>query len=312
MAKNKKDSELLSGELEQPARTLTAAEMERYREKYLSSKYIDARSDWGFKHLMRIKELLKMLVSDVLNEQIVSVEHLPNEVDRFLGHEKDVTMDVLCKDSQGRELIVEMQRKEESYFRNRMLYYGASMIHAQLASGVDYDEMRPVVVICIMDYKEEHIPEARQDVFCYSLMERNTHEIFGNQLTIYLCELPRKQHKSMSEMNYLEIWLYLLKNMHTFADVPEDLPSRFRPVLDAAETKGLDPQEMNEYITSMLSQSRIDASIRAAFNRGEQKGIAQGRAQGREEGLNKAKEQFAKHLQEAGFAPELIEKLTSL
>ena len=62
----------------------------------------------------------------------------------------------------------------------------------------------------------------------------------------------------------------------------------------------------------MLSQSRIDASIRAAFNRGEAKGVAQGRAQGREEGLNKAKEQFTKHLQEAGFAPELIEKLTSL
>ena len=308
MAKNKQDSDILSGELDQPARTLTAAEMERYREKYLSSKYIDARSDWGFKHLMRIKELLMMLVGDVLNENIVSVEHLPNEVDRFLGHEKDVTMDVLCKDSQGRELIVEMQRKEESYFRNRMLYYGASMIHAQLASGVDYDEMRPVIVICIMDYKEERIPEARQDVFCYSLMERTTHEPFGNQLTIYLCELPRKQHKSMSEMNYLEIWLYLLKNMHTFADVPEDLPARFLPVLDAAETKGLDPQEMNEYITSMLSQSRIDASIRAAFNRGEEKG----RIQGREEGLNNAKEKFAKHLQEAGFAPELIEKLTSL
>ena len=308
MAKNKKDSDILSGELEQPVRTLTAAEMERYREKYLSSKYIDVRSDWGFKHLMRVKELLMMLVGDVLNEKIVSVEHLPNEVDRFLGHEKDVTMDVLCKDSQGRELIVEMQRKEESYFRNRMVYYGASMIHAQLASGVDYDEMRPVVVICIMDYKEEHIPEARQDVFCYSLMERTTHELFGNQLTIYLCELPRKQHKSMSEMNYLEIWLYLLKNMHTFAEVPEDLPSRFLPVLDAAETKGLDPQEMSEYITSMLSQSRIDASIRAAFDRGEAKGVAQGRA----EGLNKAKEQFTKHLQEAGFAPELIEKLTSL
>ncbi|MBQ9597083.1 MAG: hypothetical protein IJR34_02385 [Bacteroidales bacterium] len=96
--------------------------------------------------------------------------------------------------------------------------------------------------------------------------------------------------------------------MHTFAEVPEDLPSRFLPVLDAAETKGLDPQEMSEYITSMLSQSRIDASIRAAFDRGEAKGVAQGRA----EVLNKAKEQFTKHLQEAGFAPELIEKLTSL
>ena len=300
MAKNKQDSDILSGELEQSARTLTAAEMERYREKFLSSKYIDARSDWGFKHLMRVKKILKMLVSDVLNEKIVSVEHLPNEVDRFLGHEKDVTMDVLCKDSQGREMIVEMQRKEEDYFCNRMLYYGASMIHAQLASGVDYDKMRPVIVICIMDYKEDRPSDTGRDVFCYSLMERTTHELFGNQLTIYLCELPRKQSKSMSEMNSLEIWLYLLKNMHTFAGVPEDLPSRFLPVLDAAETKGLDPQEMNEYITSMLSQSRIEAIKRAAFNNGEKKGMAE------------MSEEIARKMQAAGMAPELIKELTGV
>ena len=300
MATTKKELEVLSGELDAPTRTLTAAEMERYREKYLSSKYIDVRSDWGFKHLMRVKKILKMLVSDVLNEKIVSVEHLPNEVDRFLGHEKDVTMDVLCKDSQGREMIVEMQRKEEDYFRNRMLYYGASMIHAQLASGVEYDKMRPVIVICIMDYKDNHVPEGSQDVFCYSLMERTTHELFGNQLTIYLCELPRKQSKSMSEMNSLEIWLYLLKNMHTFAGVPEDLPSRFRPVLDAAETKGLDPQQMNEYITSMLSQSRINASHRAAFNNGEKKGMAE------------MSEEIARKLQEMGLSPEQIKQATGV
>ena len=48
--------------------------MERYREKYLSSKYIDVRSDWGFKHLMRVKKILKMLLGDVLNEKIVSME----------------------------------------------------------------------------------------------------------------------------------------------------------------------------------------------------------------------------------------------
>ncbi|MCR4565802.1 MAG: hypothetical protein K5651_06920 [Bacteroidales bacterium] len=100
----------------------------------------------------------------------------------------------------------------------------------------------------------------------------------------------------MSEMNYLEIWLYLLKNMHTFADVPEDLPPRFLPVLDAAETKGLDPQEMNEYITSMLSQSRIDASIHAAFDRGEQKG----------------REEIARKMQAAGADLSFIKEMTGV
>ena len=78
------------------------------------------------------------------------------------------------------------------------------------------------------------------------------------------------------------------------------LPLRFRPVLDAAETKGLDPQQKNEYITSMLSQSRINASLRAAYNDGEKKG------------MNSAKEMIAKRLQEAGFTPEQIKQATGV
>lgn len=54
----------------------------------------------------------------------------------------------------------------------------------------------------------------------------------------------------------------------------------------------------------MLSQSRIEAIKRAAFNHGEKQGMAQG--------MNTAKEVFAKRLQEAGFSPEQIEELTAL
>ena len=93
-----------------------------------------------------------------------------------------------------------------------------------------------------------------------------------------------------------KIWLYLLKNMHTFAGVPKDLPSRFRPVLDAAETKGLDPQQMNEYITSMLSQSRINASLRAAFSRGEAKG----------------REEIARNMKEMGMSADVILQATGV
>ena len=82
--------------------------------------------------------------------------------------------------------------------------------------------------------------------------------------------------------------------------MPEDLPPRFLPVLNAAETKGLDLQQKNEYITSMLSQSRINATERAAFNRGEK------------QGMNTAKEVFAKRLQAAGFSPEQIEEFTGI
>ena len=54
----------------------------------------------------------------------------------------------------------------------------------------------------------------------------------------------------------------------------------------------------------MLSQSRIDASIRAAFNRGEQKGISKG---------SKAKsEEIARKMQAAGADPAFIKEMTDV
>ena len=82
-------------ELYEGNRRLTEAEVEQYRRKYLSSRYMDLRCDWAFKHVMRDLNILKMLIGDVLGEDISDISHLPNEVDRFLGKEKDVTMDVL-------------------------------------------------------------------------------------------------------------------------------------------------------------------------------------------------------------------------
>jgi len=62
----------------------------------------------------------------------------------------------------------------------------------------------------------------------------------------------------------------------------------------------------------MLSQSRIEAIKRAAFNHGEKQGMEKGMTQGMAQGMNTAKEVFAKRLEEAGFSPEQIEELTAL
>ena len=58
----------------------------------------------------------------------------------------------------------------------------------------------------------------------------------------------------------------------------------------------------------MLSQSRINASLRAAFNHGEKQGMAQGMAQGR----NDRSEEIARKMQEMGLSPEQIKQATGV
>ncbi|MBP5398060.1 MAG: PD-(D/E)XK nuclease family transposase, partial [Bacteroidales bacterium] len=220
MATKKQMTSAASGEVYADNRKLSDEEKERYRKLYLSTCY--------------------------------EISHLPNEIDRFLGHEKDVTMDVLCKAASGREFIVEIQRRKRLSFNNRIVYYGASMIHAQLSRGKDYAQMCPVYVICFLDYITEHTEDRL--LYRYSLLEESTGERYGDQLTLCVCELPRLKKQTMEGMDNLEVWLHLFNKMFTFAKEPESLPERFAPVLDAAKMLGLRKPEQNQYLQAMISQ----------------------------------------------------------
>ena len=71
-------------------------EVERYRDlidqekehlvrSVIEKPYMDLRCDWAFKHVFTDLSLLKMLLEDILPEDIQSVEkyeHLPNEIDK--------------------------------------------------------------------------------------------------------------------------------------------------------------------------------------------------------------------------------------
>ena len=119
-------------------RDLSDDEKENIVRSIMEHPYMDLRSDFAFKHVFGDMDLLKMLLEDVLPESIVSVEPLdrlvtlPNEIDKMRPDDKNIIMDVLVKTMDGREIIVEMQRKNKTSFKSRILYYGASMLHGQL------------------------------------------------------------------------------------------------------------------------------------------------------------------------------------
>ena len=295
-------------------RKLSKAELEEYSNVYLTTRYMDMRCDWAFKHIMRDLNNLKMLISDVLEEEVCEISHLPNEIDRFLGMEKDVTTDVLCKDQQGREFIVEVQKRKTMSFRDRIFYYGASMVHAQVARGGDYQQMRPVYVICFVDYEYCHTEDRL--VYRYALKEETTNERYGNQLTICVCELPRMKDKEFSEMKHIEVWLHLFNKMYTFADEPEGLPERFATVLKAAQIKGLRTGERNQYLQAMISQrEREDIGgayyldgHKDGFKEGKAEGMAEGKAEGRQDALMET----ALKMQAAGMDAQLIKQMTGV
>lgn len=287
-------------------RDLSDEEKEKIAKSILSSKYMDLRCDWAFKYILQNKEILTMLLRDFISEDIERVEYLPNEIGRASESDKNIIMDVMCYAKSGQRFIVEMQRQHKTSFKNRMLYYGASMLHAQLNRAAAYSTLMPVYVICFTNFKLKH--EVDQLVYRYMLKERDTGELYNNLLNICFCELPRLKAKKIDGLNDIESWFYILKNIHTFAGEPGDYGERYKPVMEAALMNPLPDVNKLQYFRAMVSEEERRDIAEACYGDGFDDGMAQGKAEGKSEGL----EQMAKALAQMGMSDADIQKAIEL
>lgn len=286
-------------------RNLSHEEKEDLILRITSSEYIDLMCDWAFKHIFgHNKEHLMMLLNDFLPVKIVDIDEIqydPNEVDVFKGDDKHVIMDVLCH-TETEHIIVEMQKSKNNEFRNRMVYYGASMISRQLKPGDKYSNLKPVYVICFMNFRLIH--QTDQLVYRYQIREQESNELYGDQLSIYQCELPRFVKESERALNPIEEWFDIFQNMTNFVSHPKNVNKRFDSLLEACRQNRLDMQEQEQYFSAMLSEDEIQ-SIAAAYKE-------DGFLEGVEKGVKKGKLETAKNLKGLGVKIETISKATGL
>lgn len=282
-------------------RNLSREEKEDLILRITSSEYIDLMCDWAFKHIFgHNKEHLMMLLNDFLPVKIVDIDEIqydPNEMDVFKGDDKHVIMDVLCH-TETEHIIVEMQKSKNNEFRNRMVYYGASMISRQLKPGDKYSNLKPVYVICFMNFRLIH--QTDQLVYRYQIREQESNELYGDQLSIYQCELPRFVKESVRALNPIEEWFDFFQNMTNFVSHPKNVNKRFDSLLEACRQNRLDMQEQEQYFSAMLSEDEIQ-SIAAAY-----------KEDGFLEGVKKGKLETAKNLKGLGVKIETISKATGL
>ena len=247
---------------------------------------------------------------DFLPEEIDSVEPLPNEIDKARPDDKNIIMDVLCKTSDGRTFICEMQRKKKASFKNRMLYYGASMLHSQLKPKQTYSDLRPVYVVCFMDYRLKH--DTDQLVYRYTLREQDFGELYNNLLSIYLCELTRLKENSLEGLDPVHSWFYILKNMRKFAGKPEDMGERYAAIAEAARMHDLPDEEKMQYLRNMITEEEKIELYDTGLEDGVEKGREQGREEGMKIGLLEGNRRIVQNMFAKGLDKAKIQDLTGL
>ena len=109
-------------------------------------------------------------------------------------------------------------------------------------------------------------------------------------------------------MNPLEGWLYLLRNLHNFADVPQGMDKRYARVVKAARMTMLPGAEQTKYLRAMISESEKKDLIEGGFEYGFEQGVEQGVAQG----VAQRNAEIAKAMLAKGYDPATVQELTGL
>ena len=293
----------------------------------IAGRYINPFTDYGFKYLFGTepnKEFTLALVNELLRgkEVIKSLTLIPSEQ---LGDTKDdrrAVFDVYAENEHGEKIIIEMQKADQQYFKDRPVYYSSFPIRSQGERGRWRFGLKAVYTIGILDFVfDEDKDDEEYFHHVVKLMDINKKEVFYDNLTYIYLEMPKFRKTEAELESLLDKWLYALKNLPRLLERPAALQERiFKKFFDVAETANLSKEDYAKYFESEKAYYDLDGAFRTAAAKGMEKGLAKGLAKGRAEGLKKGRAEgehekaleSARRMKADGMPAELIVKYTGL
>ncbi len=287
-------------------------------------KYINPYTDFGFKRLFGTemnKDLLISFLNSILgidDNPIRDVKYLNSErLGEGIGDRKSV-FDVYCETENHGKLIVEMQKAEQRFFKDRSIYYAAAPIREQAPRGKWDYHLENVYTVGLLDfvfpYNEYPEHNFRHEI---KLKDVEDNHVFYDKLTFIYLEMP-KFTKTEDELETMtDKWMYAIRNLSRLLDRPKALQDRiFTKFFEQAEIARYTDEERLEYEESVKNYRDYINVLETAHHKGYETGVEEGRIQGRAEGIetgmNKANVENARKMKQKGFSLEDIAEITGL
>ena len=262
----------------------------------IQDRYIHPFTGFGFKLLFGTdmnKELLISFLNALLfgKEVIKNVTYLNTEHLGTQEYDRRAVFDVYCENEQGEKILVEMQRGEQQFFKDRSVYYATFPIREQAPKGVWDYELKGVYVIGVLNFafREDRVEDGHYH-HQVQLVDLRTKEVFYDKLTFIYLEMP-KFNKTESELETMfDKWMFVLRNLANLLERPGALQERvFNRLFKTAEIAAFTPQRRSEYWESLKNyrdwKKVLDTNMKKSYIKGHEKGLAEGRAKGIEEGV---------------------------
>ena len=277
--------------------------------------FMNPYTDFGFKKLFGTepnKDILISFLNSVFQGRrspIVDLKYLNTEVLGPYYGDRNSVFDVYCTTEDKSHFIVEMQRSEQPYFKDRTVYYASAAIVHQAPKGPWDYELDEVCVIGILNFvfPDHEYPDDSylHEVKLWENGERKTEngELNTDKLTFYYIEMPKFKKTETELVTMLDKWLYVVKNICYLLEQPKELQDRvFTQFFEEARIGMFNEEERFAYEESRKHLWDNYSTLTFAYDKGEKSGIVKGK----EIGLAEGKKEAAQKMLAAGMTKESI------
>jgi predicted transposase/invertase (TIGR01784 family) len=256
-----------------------------------AARLLDPKNDAVFKRLFTgAPHLLAELINAVREHEppLSVVEILNPDITPADLSGKQIVLDVLARDPEGKLYNVEMQVRAHRAWSARSALYLARAFTQQMKQCDDYTTLKPAIAIHLLDFalfKDED-----QAIWCFELRDREQHDVrLGEELQFNLIELPKADRLGAGGPA-LAAWVAFLKHWQEEQRMNEINYPPVKEAMDRIRDLSDDWAAWHEATRRQMAimdekQFRKEA-IEEGLAEGRAEGLAEGRAEGRASGLD--------------------------
>ena len=259
-------------------------------------------NDYIFKKIFSKKgneSILKDFLISVLNIPIQKVETRAEvSLERQLEENKLGRLDILAKLDDSTIVNIEVQILNKYNFIDRTMYYWSGNYYNELRAGEDYNKVKKVIAINILDYEifEEgpyhEIARIRRDF---------KNKILTDKMELHFIQIPKFLKENRGTKTKLEQWMQFISQKD---EKEVELAMKENEEIKKAN-------EEYEYLTGDEAERRL-ALLREEAIRDEKTMLRGSREEGKKEGENLKQIEIAKNMLNEGIEIKTISRLTKL
>lgn len=219
-----------------------------------NDRYMCFFTGFAFKKLFGTetnKDLLISFLNALLDgmETIKDIVYLPDEQFRHFLEGSPSVFDVCCENEKGDKILIEVQKANEEYFKDKSIYYSSFPISEYSRQEGWHFEQKKAYAIGILnftfDHKEDYISKVK-------ISDTETKDAFHDKLTYIYIETPKFKKKESELATMLDKWLYAIINLDELSNIPQSFQEKiFKKLFKQADIANLNDMEIRGYNGSL-------------------------------------------------------------